>query len=114
MVVARILLPPVDAGRGTGAAGSHCWALLTALDRPLRDFYRGYGERRYIGASYQALAAGWPLLCPWQPELAAAHLLRPLSEGLRPGPTWAGTAAAAAGACPPPAIRSARSAISPC
>ncbi len=97
VVVARILLPPVDAGRGTGAAGSHCWALLTALDRPLRDFYRGYGERRYIGASYQALAAGWPLLCPWQPELAAAHLLRPLSEGLRPGPTWAGTAAAAAG-----------------
>lgn len=25
------------------------------------------------------VATGWPLLCPWQPELAAAHLLRPLA-----------------------------------
>lgn len=95
VVVARILLPPVDAGRGTGPAGSHCWALLTALDRPLRDFYRNYGERWYIGAGYQAMVAGWPMLCPWQPELAAAHLLHPLSDGLQPGSTWAGTAATA-------------------
>jgi hypothetical protein len=95
VVVARILPPPDDADRGTGSTGSHSWALLTALDRPLRDFYRDYGERWYIGASYQALVAGWPLLCPWQPELAAAHLLRPLSDGLQRGSTWVGTAAMA-------------------
>jgi hypothetical protein len=94
VVVARIL-PPVGAGHGPGSAGSHCWALLTALDHPLRDFYRNYGERWYIGAGYQAMVAGWPLLCPWQPELAAAYLLHPLSDSLKPGPTWAGTAAAA-------------------
>jgi hypothetical protein len=95
VVVARVLLPPADVGRDPGPAGSHCWALLTALDQPLRDFYRDYGERSYIAASYQAMVAGWPLLCPWQPELAAAHLLRPLSEGLRPGLTWTGTTATA-------------------
>ena len=89
-MLARITGPPAD------AAGSHCWALLTALSRPLRDFYEQYGQRWYVGSGYQAVVAGWPLLCPWQPELAAAHLLRPLSESLRPGSTWAGTAATAA------------------
>jgi hypothetical protein len=81
--------------RAAEATGSRCWALLTALSRPLRDFSRHYGERWEISSTYQAVVAGWPLLCPWQPELAAAHLLRPLSEGLRPGSTWAGTAATA-------------------
>jgi hypothetical protein len=81
--------------RAAEATRSRCWALLTALSRPLRDFSEQYGERWYISSTYQAVVAGWPLLCPWQPELAAAHLLRPLSEGLRPGSTWAGTAATA-------------------
>jgi hypothetical protein len=97
VVVARILRPPGRAVPGTAPAGSHCWARLTALDHPLRDFYRDYGERSYIAGSYQALVAGWPLLCPWQPELAAAHLLRPLSEGLTSGSTWAATTATAVG-----------------
>ncbi len=94
VVVARIL-PPADAAHAQSSPGSSCWTLLTALDHPLRDFYRNYGERWYIGAGYQAMVAGWPLLCPWQPELAAAHLLHPLSDGLQPGSTWAGTAATA-------------------
>jgi hypothetical protein len=97
VVVARILRSPGRAVPGTAPAGSHCWARLTALDHPLRDFYRDYGERSYIAGSYQALVAGWPLLCPWQPELAAAHLLRPLSEGLTSGSTWAATTATAVG-----------------
>jgi hypothetical protein len=45
--------------------------------------------------------AGWPALCPWQPELAAAHLLRPLSDSLKPGSGRAGTAAAALGGLSP-------------
>ena len=90
VVVARITEPPP-------ADGSRCWQLLTALTRPLRDFYRDYGERWYVTSRYQTVVAQWPLLCPWQPELAAAHLLRPLSECLTSGPTWAATAATAVG-----------------
>ena len=36
--------------------------------------------------------AAWTLICPWQPEVAAAHLLRPLCDGLIPGHTPATTA----------------------
>lgn len=89
LVLARITGPPGEAD------GSRCWALLTALSRPLSDFFHQYGQRWYVSSRYEAVVAGWPLLCPWQPELAAAHLLRPLSESLRPGATWAGTAATA-------------------
>jgi hypothetical protein len=54
VVVARILRSPAGAVPGTGSAGSHGWALLTALDHPLRTFYCDYGERWYIAASYQS------------------------------------------------------------
>jgi Family of unknown function (DUF6493) len=94
VVVARITDPPA-------ASRSRCWELLTALTHPLRDFYRDYGERWYVSSSYQAVVAQWPLLCPWQPELAAANLLRPLSESLTSGPTWAATAATAVGGLSP-------------
>jgi len=89
VVVARILRLPATSGAEASPTGSRCWALLTALDQPLRDFCRGYGGRWFV--------AGWPLLCPWQPELAAAHLLHPLSGGLRPGSSWTATTATAVG-----------------
>jgi hypothetical protein len=89
LVLARINRSPA------GTTRSRCWALLTALSSPLRDFFHQYGRRWYISSRYEAVVAGWPLLCPGQPELAAAHLLRPLSESLRPGATWTGTAATA-------------------
>jgi hypothetical protein len=41
------------------------------------------------------VVASWPLLCPWQPELAAAHLLGTLSGSLVPGPGRARAGAAA-------------------
>jgi hypothetical protein len=34
---------------------------------------------------WDEIVAAWPLLAPHQPELIAAHLLRPLSDGLEPG-----------------------------
>ena len=46
----------------TTHGGSRCWEKLTDLENPLAD-----------------PVASWPLLCPWQPELAAAHLLGTLS-----------------------------------
>jgi hypothetical protein len=90
VVVARLTTKPAD------SQGSRCWALLTALSRPLDDFCADYGQRWQVTSRYQAVVAGWPLLCPWQPELAAAHLLRPLSNSLQPGTTWVGSAATAA------------------
>jgi hypothetical protein len=62
---------------------SASWAALTALTRPFADHYQMYGERWRI-ARYDPFVAGWPLLAPWQPELIAAYLLRPLSDGLAP------------------------------
>ena len=88
VVVARLTTKP-------DTTGSRCWALLTALSRPLRDFYDQYGQRWYVTVRYRAGVAGWALLCPWQPELAAAHLLRPLSDSLQSGSTWVGSAATA-------------------
>jgi len=38
------------------------------------------------------MIAAWHLLCPHNPELIAAHLLSPLSDGLGPGRNAAGTA----------------------
>jgi hypothetical protein len=89
LVLARIT------GRPAEADASRCWALLTALSQPLRDFVSVYGRRWEMTPRYEAVVAGWPLLCPWQPELAAAHLLRPLSDGLRPGSSRVGAAATA-------------------
>jgi hypothetical protein len=73
------------------APGCPSWQLLTGLSNPLSDHAVLYGPRRYQ-RHYDAAVAGWPLICPWQPELAAAHLLRPLSDGLQAGQTPATTA----------------------
>jgi hypothetical protein len=88
-VLARLTGPSADSAT---QAGSHSWRLLTALAAPLRDYPRLYAER-YLNTHYDPVVAAWPLLCPWQPELAAAHLLRPLSDGLKAGPSPAATAA---------------------
>src|SRR5262249_39449998 len=69
------------------------WQLLTALSDPLRDYAKLYGPR-WDNRHYDASVASWPLICPWQPELAAAHLLRAISDGLRAGPSPASTAIA--------------------
>jgi hypothetical protein len=85
-VLARIPAPAPAVGKGKrGQGGSHCWALLTALDNPLRDFHRLYGYRWEDNGRTPDNLAAWPAMCPWQPELAAAHLLRPLSDGLKTG-----------------------------
>jgi hypothetical protein len=76
-VLARITSPrPAAAG---GASG--CWGVLT--DLPL------YWQRWELGSRLSPVVASWPLLSPWQPELAAAHLLRPLAECLAPSPSRA-------------------------
>jgi uncharacterized protein DUF6493 len=69
-----------------------CWQLLTALSDPLFDHKVLYGPSQYELRHYDAAVAAWALICPWQPELAAAHLLRPLSDGLISGHTPAATA----------------------
>ncbi len=68
------------------------WQLLTGLPDPLGEHEVLYGPSRYQARHYDAAVAGWPMICPWQPEIAAAHLLRPLSDGLIPGLTPATTA----------------------
>jgi hypothetical protein len=73
--------------RVPAAPACHCWQLLTALAVPLRDHETLYGPSRYELRHYDAAVAGWTFVCPWQPEIAAAHLLRPLSDGLIPGRT---------------------------
>jgi hypothetical protein len=91
----RILLPVVTARLTSPLAASpdpasRCWRLLTDLDN------RAHAEhgRRGIGAvRLDEVVAAWPLLCPHQPELIAAHLLRPLTDGLVPGPSAATVAA---------------------
>jgi hypothetical protein len=92
-VLARITSdPPGDAD------GSRCWRLLVDdLPDPLVDphyEYRRGGVLTETGP-LSPVVASWPLLCPWQPELAAAHLLRPLSACLAPDRGRAGPAAAA-------------------
>jgi hypothetical protein len=73
-------------GQVPTAAACGCWQLLTCLTDPLADHEVLSGpslhERR---RHHDAAVAGWTLICPWQPEIAAAHLLRPLSDGLIPG-----------------------------
>jgi hypothetical protein len=54
---------------------------MTRLTDPVGD----YGRLTAAGRNendYAAAIAGWPLICPWQPEVVAAHLLRPASDGL--------------------------------
>jgi hypothetical protein len=79
-------------GPVTVAPGCPSWQLLTRLSDPLRDHEVLAGPSRYQLRHYDAAVAGWPLICPWQPDLAAAHLLRPLCDGLIPGLTPATTA----------------------
>jgi hypothetical protein len=79
-------------GPALSASACRCWQLLTALADPLGQHETLYGPSRYETRHYSAAVAGWVLICPWQPELAAAHLLRPLSDGLIPGLTPAITA----------------------
>ena len=74
-------------GQVPTAPACDCWQLLTALTDPLRDHEVLYGPSRFQTRHYDAAVAGWTLICPWQPEIAAAHLLRPLSDGLIPGTT---------------------------
>lgn len=74
-----------------GASVSASWAALTALSRPLADYVPIYGERWEI-RNYDQWVASWPLLAPWQPEFIAAHLLRPLPDGLKSGRAPATTA----------------------
>jgi hypothetical protein len=82
-VLARVTESGAPANRG-----SRSWQLLTALTDPLRDHVKLAGSNWY-NTHYAPIVAGWPLLAPWQPELVAAHLLRPLSDGLEPGPSAA-------------------------
>ncbi|MDR2984920.1 MAG: DUF6493 family protein [Nocardiopsaceae bacterium] len=87
----QVLASISDVGATAGEIGSRTWELLTTLGEPFRQHRKLYGERWQI-RHYGPVVAEWPLLCPWQPELAAAHLLRPLSDGLKAGPTAATTA----------------------
>jgi hypothetical protein len=81
-----------------GNGESRCWqVLIDDLPDPLVDPYLEYrrgGVLSEIGP-LSPVVASWPLLCPWQPELAAAHLLRPLSACLAPDRGRAGPGAAA-------------------
>lgn len=82
--------------------GSRCWQRLTDPPDPVLYFdFNSY---------MSPVVASWPLLCPRQPELAAAHLLGPLSDCLVPGKSHAVAGATAVTGL----ARSARSAISPC
>jgi hypothetical protein len=67
--------PPAAAER------SRSWKLLTDPPDPVLVFD--------VSSRMSPVVASWPLLCPWRPELAAAHLLRPLSECLVPRPRYA-------------------------
>lgn len=71
------------------ASAPHCWPLLT-------DLAHGRDDRQYAvhraGVRLDEMIAAWHLLCPHDPELIAAHLLSPLSDGLGPGRNAAVTA----------------------
>jgi len=79
-VLARITSNPPAAARG-----SRCWQALTDLDSLVYPDFNYYNFNSWMSP----VVAFWPLLCPWQPELAAAHLLRPLSQCLVPSPRYA-------------------------
>jgi hypothetical protein len=82
----------VPAALSTSAAAPHCWALLATMSHSLDD--RRFAVHR-TGIRLDEMIASWPLLCPHDPELAAAHLLSPLSDGLGSGRNSAVTAALA-------------------
>ena len=68
------------------SGASRCWQLLTDRANPALGEHGRYGLTARWGLPIQPdeVVAAWPLLCPHQPELVAAHLLRPLSDGLLP------------------------------
>ena len=79
------------AGPVPEAHGSRCWGLLTDLSPGVHR--RHDREALSWGLVYvDEIVAAWPLLAPHQPELIAAHLLSPLSDGLEASVTAAGTA----------------------
>lgn len=82
--VAARLAHPVQA---SDDPASHCWQLLTDLVNPLLAEHgrRGLANRRGYLVRWDEVVAAWPLLAPHHAELIAAHLLRPLSDGLEPG-----------------------------
>jgi Family of unknown function (DUF6493) len=65
-------------------AASRSWRMLTHLPATGDEqFLRNLGWAS--GARLEEVVAAWPLLCPGQPELIAAHLLGPISSGLESG-----------------------------
>ena len=71
------------------ASAPYCWPLLTQLGHSLDD--RQLAVER-SGVRLDEMIAAWHLLTPHDPELIAAHLLSPLSDGLGPGRNAAVTA----------------------
>jgi hypothetical protein len=94
-VLARLRGPDGQLREGPPArAESRRWEMLTHLPAT--------GDEQYArnldwatGARLDEVAAAWPLLCPGQPELIAAHLLGPTSAGLESGNPAARVALAA-------------------
>jgi Protein of unknown function (DUF998) len=82
-VHARLLRSPKP------ATAPSCWPLLTSLAHSLDDRQHAVN---HTGVRLDEMIAAWHLLCPHQPELLAAHLLSPLSDGLGPGRNAAATA----------------------
>jgi hypothetical protein len=57
---------------------------MTSLEHPLATYSRLSADSEF-STGYGSSISTWPLIAPWHTELIAAHLLRPLSRGLRPG-----------------------------
>ena len=74
-----------------------CWPLLTALEHSADD--RRYAVHR-SGVRLDEMVAAWPLLCPHDSELLAAHLLSPLSDALGAGRNAGTTALRGLGVAP--------------
>ncbi len=71
------------------ASAPSCWPLLTSHAHARDDRRHAV---HHAGVRLDEMVAAWRLLCPHQPELLAAHLLSPLSDGLGPGRNAATTA----------------------
>ena len=98
------VLATITSDPAASAGGSRCWKVLTDPPDPVLFFDL---------SRMSSVVASWPLLCPWRPT-AAAHLLRPLSECLVPGPRYADPGVTAVMGLARSSARSARSGIWPC
>jgi len=96
------------AGAPEPRSASSCWPLLTRLEHYSLDD-RQFAVQR-TGVRLDEMVASWPLLCPRDPELVAAHLLSPLSDALGKGRNAGTTALRGLGGR---VVRSARSGTSP-